>query len=124
MFRSDIPIPCLIRYKDVAVLQLSNFLCHDTTPLVGCLCDCPIYVTLIVTTYALVTFHIERVCTVQHAPLTDLPRKSQPRKVTLTLSCLEDFETLKLRLISAPCLILPEVSSDAMFTVATNASTV
>jgi hypothetical protein len=57
------------------------------------------------------------------APLTDLLRKSQPRKVTLTPTCLEAFETLKLRLISAPCLILPEVGSDASFTVATNAST-
>jgi hypothetical protein len=57
------------------------------------------------------------------APLTDLLRKSQTHKATLTLACLEAFETLKLRLISAPCLILPEVSSDAMFTVATGAST-
>jgi hypothetical protein len=56
------------------------------------------------------------------APLTDLLRKSQPQKVTLTLACLEAFETLKLRLISAPYLILPEVSSDATFTVATDAS--
>jgi hypothetical protein len=58
------------------------------------------------------------------APLTDLLRKSHPQKVTLTRACLEAFETLKLRLISAPCLNLPEVSSDAAFTVATNASTV
>jgi hypothetical protein len=58
------------------------------------------------------------------APLTDLLRKSQPHKVTPTLACLEAFETLKLRLVSAPCLILPEVSSDATFTVATAASTV
>jgi hypothetical protein len=58
------------------------------------------------------------------APLTDLLRKSQPHKVTLTPACLEAFEALKLRLISAPCLTLPEVSSDATFTVATNASTV
>jgi hypothetical protein len=36
---------------------------------------------------------------------------------------LEAFETIKLQLISAPCLILPEVSSDAIFTVATDAST-
>jgi hypothetical protein len=58
------------------------------------------------------------------APLTDLLRKSQPQKVTLTSTCLEAFETLKLRLISAPCLILPEVGSDAAFTVAIDASTV
>jgi hypothetical protein len=58
------------------------------------------------------------------APLTDLLRKSEPQKVTLTHACLEAFETLKLRLISAPCLILPEVSSDATFTLAAHASTV
>jgi hypothetical protein len=57
------------------------------------------------------------------APLTDLLRKSQPQNVTMTPPCLEAFETLKLRLISAPCLILAEVSSDATFTVATIAST-
>jgi hypothetical protein len=57
------------------------------------------------------------------APLTDLLRKSQPQKVTLTPTCLEAFKTLKLRLISAPCPILPEVGSDATFTVATDAST-
>jgi hypothetical protein len=58
------------------------------------------------------------------APLTDLMRKSQPQKITLTLACLEAFETLKLRLISALGMILPEVSSDSTFTVATYASTV
>jgi hypothetical protein len=55
------------------------------------------------------------------APLTDSLRKSQPQKVTLAPACLEAFETLKLRLISAPCLILTEVGSDATFTVATYA---
>jgi hypothetical protein len=58
------------------------------------------------------------------APLTDLLRKSLPQKVTMTHACLEAFETLKLRLISAPCMILPDVGSDASFTVATDASTV
>jgi hypothetical protein len=58
------------------------------------------------------------------APLTDLLRKSQPHKVTLAPSCLEAFETLKLRLISAPRMILPKVSLDATFTVATDASIV
>jgi hypothetical protein len=57
-------------------------------------------------------------------PLTDLLRKSRHQKVTITLACSEAFETLKLRLISAPCVILPEVNSDATFTVATHASTV
>jgi hypothetical protein len=58
------------------------------------------------------------------APLTDLLRKLQPHKVTLTHACLEAFETLRLRLISAPCLMFPEVRLDAMFTVlATDAST-
>jgi hypothetical protein len=37
---------------------------------------------------------------------------------------LEAFDILKLRLISAPCLILPEVGTDAIFTVARDASTV
>jgi hypothetical protein len=32
-----------------------------------CLCDCPICVTMIVTTFALVTFHTNRACTVQQA---------------------------------------------------------
>jgi hypothetical protein len=58
------------------------------------------------------------------AQLTDLLRKSQPWKVTLTLACLGALKTLKLRLISAPCLILHEVNYDAMFTVATYASIV
>jgi hypothetical protein len=58
------------------------------------------------------------------ASLTDLLRKSQPQKVTLTRACLEAFETFKLLLISAPCMILPEVGSDSTFTVATDASTV
>jgi hypothetical protein len=51
------------------------------------------------------------------APLTDLLRKSQPQKVTMTPAYLEAFETLKIRLISAPCLILSEVGSVATFTV-------
>jgi hypothetical protein len=51
--------------------------------------------------------------------LTDLMRKSQPEKITLTPLCSESFETLKLRLISAPYEILPDASSDATFTVAT-----
>jgi hypothetical protein len=44
-----------------------HFPCPDTKPRAGCLGgDCPICVIVIVTTYALVTFHTERVCTVQH----------------------------------------------------------
>jgi hypothetical protein len=70
--------------------------------------------------YANLVYHISELT----APLTDLLRKSQPQKVKITYAYLEAFETLKLRLISAPCLILPEVTSDAMFTVATYASTV
>jgi hypothetical protein len=50
-------------------------------------------------------------CSDLTAPLTDLLRKSRPQKVTLTPAYLEAFDTLKLRLISAPCLILPEVES-------------
>jgi hypothetical protein len=40
----------------------------------------------------------------------------------MTPAYFEAFHTLKLRLISAPCLILAEVSSDATFTVATDTS--
>jgi hypothetical protein len=55
---------------------------------------------------------------------TDLRlRKPLPQKITLTLAYLEAFETLKLRSISSSCLILPEVSSDATFTVTTYAPT-
>jgi hypothetical protein len=43
------------------------------------------------------------------APLADLLLRSLPQKVTPTSAYLEAFETLKLRLISAPCFILPEV---------------
>jgi hypothetical protein len=62
MSRSDTPILRFIRYKAVARLQLTHFF----WPRVGCLCDCPIYVTVIGTTKALVTFHTKRVYTVQH----------------------------------------------------------
>jgi hypothetical protein len=72
MSRSDIPILCLIRYGVVARLQLSRFFWIDTMPRVGCLPDCPICIIVTVTTYALVTFHIERVYTVQH--VMGLPR--------------------------------------------------
>jgi hypothetical protein len=58
------------------------------------------------------------------APLADSLLKSQTHKGTMTHACLENFEILKIRLISAPCLILPEANTDVMFTVATNASTV
>jgi hypothetical protein len=47
------------------------------------------------------------------ALLTDLPRISEPHNLKLTLACLEAFENLKFRLFSAPCVILPEVRSDA-----------
>jgi hypothetical protein len=56
--------------------------------------------------------------------MTDLLRKSQPHEILMTPTCLEPFQTLKRRLISAPCLVLPEVSSNATFTVATYASAV
>jgi hypothetical protein len=65
MSRWDIPITYLIRYIDVARLQLSHFYRLDTTPRARCLCDCPLCVTVNVTTCALVTFHTDRVCTVQ-----------------------------------------------------------
>jgi hypothetical protein len=69
--------------------------------------------------YARLTHH----CSDLTAPLTDFLRNFKPKKITLTLACLEAFETVKLRLISAPCQILPEVNSDATLTVATTAST-
>jgi hypothetical protein len=53
--------------------------------------------------------------------ISTLLRKALPQEVTLTPAYLEAFEILKLRLISAPCQILPEVNSDATFTVTTNA---
>jgi hypothetical protein len=56
------------------------------------------------------------------APLTDLLRKSHSQKITQMLARLEAFEILKLQLISAPCVILLEVRSDATLTVATYAS--
>jgi hypothetical protein len=58
------------------------------------------------------------------AALTYLLRKPQPQKFVMAPTCIEAFETLELGLISAPCLVLPKVSSDATFTVATNASAV
>jgi hypothetical protein len=45
--------------------------------------------------YAMFVHHFSELT----APLTDLLRKSQPQKVTLTPTCLEAFETLKLQLI-------------------------
>jgi hypothetical protein len=52
--------------------------------------------------------------------LTDLLRSSPSKKATHTHTGSEAFEILKLRLISAPCWILSEVSSGATFTVTTN----
>jgi hypothetical protein len=58
------------------------------------------------------------------APLTDLLRKYEPHEVTLMHACLEAFEALKLRLIPASCLVFPEIRSDAMSSIARDASTV
>jgi hypothetical protein len=58
------------------------------------------------------------------APFLSLLQKFHPQKVSLTPACLQAFETLKLRHTSAPCVILPEVSSDPIFTVAICASIV
>jgi hypothetical protein len=54
-------------------------------------------------------------------PLTDLPWKLQPHKVTFTPTCLEAFETLKFWLIIASCMFLQAINSDATFTVSTYA---
>jgi hypothetical protein len=89
MSRSDIPITCLIRYTDVARLQLSHFCCPDTTPWLGCLCDCLICVTVTVTTFALVTFHTDLVCTVHQVMgprLTSLTRDNLVRRATIATS--------------------------------------
>jgi hypothetical protein len=86
MSRSDIPITRLIRYRALARLQLPHFCCPDTTPRAGCLCDCPICVTEIVTTYALVTFHIERVCAVHQVMgprLASLTRDTLVRRAAI-----------------------------------------
>jgi hypothetical protein len=91
MSRSDISITNLIRYRVVARLQLSHFFCPDTTPRVGCLCDCPfcVTVTMTVTTCALVTFHTYRVCTVQQdmgPRLTSLTRDNMVRLAAISNS--------------------------------------
>jgi hypothetical protein len=89
MCRSDIPITSLIRYVAVDRLQLSHFSFPDTKPRVGCLCECPICVTVTVTTHALVTFHVERVCTVQHVidpRLTSLTRENWVRRAAIATS--------------------------------------
>jgi hypothetical protein len=58
------------------------------------------------------------------APFTYLLRKTHPQKIEMTPICMDAFDILKLRLIFAPCLVLPEVSSDATSTMATYASVV
>jgi hypothetical protein len=65
-------MPYLIRYRVVARLQLSHLCFPDTTPRAGCLYSFPICVILIVTTYALVTFHIDRDYTAQHQSKSNL----------------------------------------------------
>jgi hypothetical protein len=90
MSRSDIPITSLIRYIAFPRLQLSNFCCRDTTPRVGCLCDyLLIRMTVTVTTYALITFHTNRVCTVRHVMgprLTSLTRDNVVRRAAIATS--------------------------------------
>jgi hypothetical protein len=56
------------------------------------------------------------------APFTYLLVESKPQWIAMTPTCSDTFETFKLRLISAPCMVLPEVSSDATYTVATYSS--
>jgi hypothetical protein len=59
------------RYRVVARPLLSTSFFPDTAPRAGCLCDCPISVTVTVTTYALVAFQAERVLTVQQHRMAD-----------------------------------------------------
>jgi hypothetical protein len=55
------------------------------------------------------------------APLTDLYRKSLPRKVAHSVATRAAFETLKARMISVPVLLIPKSGQDAEFVVATYA---
>jgi hypothetical protein len=90
MSRSDIPVIYSIRYSIVAGLQqLPHLCCPDTTPRAGCLYDCPTCVIVTATTYALVTFHTERVCTVQcvlGTRLTSLTRDNYVRRAAIANS--------------------------------------
>jgi hypothetical protein len=70
-------------------MALSHFSCPDTTRRAGCLYDSPICVTVTVTTFALDTFHTNRVCTVQHVMgprLTSLTRDNLVRRAAIATS--------------------------------------
>ena len=56
------------------------------------------------------------------AILTDMLRKNQPSKLNWSSQAKLAFLSLKQRMISAPVLVLPETDTQAMFTVATDAS--
>jgi hypothetical protein len=56
---------CLLWIQSYRHAIALHFLCPDTKPRVGCLYECLICVAVNVTTYVLVTFHIERVRTAQ-----------------------------------------------------------
>lgn len=56
------------------------------------------------------------------AILTDMLRKNQPSILIWSSQAKLAFMSLKQRLISAPVLVLPEIGTQAMFTVATDAS--
>ena len=56
------------------------------------------------------------------AILTDMLRKNQPSKLNWSSQAKLAFLSLKQRMISAPVLVLPETGTQAMFTVATDAS--
>jgi hypothetical protein len=120
MSRSDIPITCLTRYRAVARLQLSHFCCPDTTPRDGCLSAVLFCVNRIVSTYALVTFHAELVCTVQHIMgprlrslkrdnlfgelrSTTLPRETNlPSNIVLSPYCSRRYRQYELRFKPPP----------------------
>jgi hypothetical protein len=55
-------------------------------------------------------------------PLIDVFKMSKPQRIVMTPLCMEAFQTLKLRLYFVPCVVLPEVISDATFIVAVDAS--
>jgi hypothetical protein len=105
MSRSDIPITCLIRYKAVASrLQLSHCCCPDTTSRAACLCDCPICVTVTVIRFAKLTFHTNRVCTVQPVMgprLTSLTRDNMARRAAIATSPAK--ASTHISLVLSPC---------------------
>jgi hypothetical protein len=62
-----------------------HFLCPATNLRGGCLSDYRLCVNVTVNTYALVTFHSERVCTVQHCQVGPISVRKTGRPCTRIL---------------------------------------